>query len=259
MIRHAAAAAFPVGPLPVAVIEPSLPALLVPPVGRLSVVAAVLSAGIGRCSIGGPGHNDGRSRTPRHSRHPGKTVGAGALRGSPSPPFRRDWPTATRLGRRDLIYGGCSVVFRVGTKTPIAANGRGFPFPPSAKSRARPRIPRLAAAVTRFALAGPCQASFRGTIRETTIANGTHDAILGVAISATPVLLVLWIINRMRHRERSFQSAVGVSLLEFVLVPSVSAGAAFLWVRSGGEFNQALGVGVVLYILGSWMFRRWIM
>ena len=63
----------------------------------------------------------------------------------------------------------------------------------------------------------------------------------------------------MRHRERSFQSAVGVSLLGFVLVPSVSAGAAFLWVRFGGEFNQALGVGVVLYILGSWMFRRWIM
>ena len=33
MIRHAQAAPFPVGPLPVAVIEPSLPALLVPPVG----------------------------------------------------------------------------------------------------------------------------------------------------------------------------------------------------------------------------------
>ena len=31
MIRHALAAAFPVGPLPVAVIEPSLPALLVSP------------------------------------------------------------------------------------------------------------------------------------------------------------------------------------------------------------------------------------
>ena len=30
MIRHAQAAAFPVGPLPVAVIEPSLPALLPP-------------------------------------------------------------------------------------------------------------------------------------------------------------------------------------------------------------------------------------
>ena len=33
LIRHAQAAAFPVGPLPVAVIEPSLPALLVSPVG----------------------------------------------------------------------------------------------------------------------------------------------------------------------------------------------------------------------------------
>ena len=33
MIRHAAAAAFPVGPLPVAVIEPAFRALLVPPVG----------------------------------------------------------------------------------------------------------------------------------------------------------------------------------------------------------------------------------
>ena len=34
MIRHAPqAAAFPVGPLAVAVIEPSFPALLVPPVG----------------------------------------------------------------------------------------------------------------------------------------------------------------------------------------------------------------------------------
>ena len=33
MIRHAAAAAFPVVPLPVAVIEPPLLALLVPPVG----------------------------------------------------------------------------------------------------------------------------------------------------------------------------------------------------------------------------------
>ena len=33
MIRHAAAAVFPVGPLPVAVIESSLPALLVSPVG----------------------------------------------------------------------------------------------------------------------------------------------------------------------------------------------------------------------------------
>ena len=40
VIRHAPAAAFPVGPLPVAVIEPSLRALLVPPVGGTQSVAA---------------------------------------------------------------------------------------------------------------------------------------------------------------------------------------------------------------------------
>ena len=33
LIRHAAPSALPIGPLPVAVIEPSFPALLVPPVG----------------------------------------------------------------------------------------------------------------------------------------------------------------------------------------------------------------------------------
>ena len=33
LIRHADPAALPIGPLPVAVIEPSFPALLVPPVG----------------------------------------------------------------------------------------------------------------------------------------------------------------------------------------------------------------------------------
>ena len=76
MIRHAAAAAFPVVPLPVAVIEPSLPALLVSPVSGPPFLPSALSGGIGRRSIGGPGHNDGRSRTPRHSRPPGKTVGA---------------------------------------------------------------------------------------------------------------------------------------------------------------------------------------
>ena len=41
MIRHAPeAAAFPVGPLPVAVIEPSFPALLVTPVGTPPLLAS---------------------------------------------------------------------------------------------------------------------------------------------------------------------------------------------------------------------------
>ena len=41
MIRHAPEAApFPVGPLPVAMIEPSFPALLVPPVGPPPLLAS---------------------------------------------------------------------------------------------------------------------------------------------------------------------------------------------------------------------------
>ena len=77
-----------------------------------------LSVGSARRSIGGPGHNDDRSKTPRHSRPPGKTVDAVALRGSPSPPFRRNGTTATRHGEFDLIYRGCLVVFSGGRKKP---------------------------------------------------------------------------------------------------------------------------------------------
>ena len=65
---------------------------------RRDVVAGALSAGISRRSIYGRGHNDGRSRTPRHSRPPGKTVDAGDLRRSPSPPFGRKGTTAAPHG-----------------------------------------------------------------------------------------------------------------------------------------------------------------
>ena len=104
MIRHAAAAAFPVVPLPVAVIEPPLLGFAGAAGWRPALVAAVFFAGIARRSTGGPGHNDGRSRTPRHSQHPGKSGGVGARRGSPSPPLRRDGTTAARQGNPDPIY-----------------------------------------------------------------------------------------------------------------------------------------------------------
>ena len=136
MIRHAAAAAFPVGPLPVAVIEPSLPALLVSPVGGLRCCRRAFCRHSVAAVSGGPGHNDGRSRTPRHSRPPGKTVDAVALRGSPSPPFRRDGTTATRHGKRDLIYRGCSAVFSGRLTVGV------FPF------RLRPHPTRASASLT---------------------------------------------------------------------------------------------------------------
>ena len=243
MIRHAAAAAFPVGPLPVAVIEPSLPALLVPPVGGSQLLppcfppTSVAAVSVAPVTMTADPEHRATADTPA------KPLAQGLFAG----PHRR--PSGgtgqPRLGLAGVILSTEDVrsFFGSAQKTRSLLTVEVFPF------RLRPNH-----APDRVSLAWR-----RLSLRETTIANGTHDAILGVAISATPILLVLWIINRMRHRERSFQSAVGVSLLGFVLVPSVSAGAAFLWVRSGGEFNQALGVGVVLYILGSWMFRRWIM
>ena len=105
MIRHAPEAAlFPVDPLPVPVIEPALPALLVPPVGGPPLLPPRFPpAALAAVSVA-PVTNDGRSKTPHHSRPPGKTVDAVSLRGSPSPPLRRDGTTATRHGNLDPIY-----------------------------------------------------------------------------------------------------------------------------------------------------------
>ena len=72
----------PVGSLLGAVIEPSFPAF-----AGAAAAATALSSGSALRSIGAPGHNNDRSRTPRHSR-PGKTVDTVALRWSPSQPFR---------------------------------------------------------------------------------------------------------------------------------------------------------------------------
>ena len=98
---------------------------------RPAFVAGALSAGIGHCSICGPGSNDGRSRTPGHSRSPGKTVDAVALHGFPSPRFRRAGTTATQL-KRGLIYRGCSAgFFGPAQKARSAADGRDCPIPAS--------------------------------------------------------------------------------------------------------------------------------
>ena len=104
MIRHAPqTAAFPVGPLPVAVIEPAFPTLLVPPVGVPPLAPPRFPPAALAAVLVPPGHNDDRSRTSRHSRPPGRTAAAGALRRSPSPPFRREGTTATRHGNLDPI------------------------------------------------------------------------------------------------------------------------------------------------------------
>ena len=76
---------------------------------RPAVVAGALSAGSGRRSIGGPGHNEDRSRTPGHSSPPGKPGGAVALRGPASPPFRRTGQPRLRRASAILSIERCSV------------------------------------------------------------------------------------------------------------------------------------------------------
>ena len=95
-------------------------------------------------------------------------------------------------------------------------------------------------------------------VRKAITSNSPHDTILAAGIAAIPVLIVCLIINRLRHPDRSFLAAVGVSLLGFFLVPTVSGGAALLWVRTGGAGGQAIGVGIVLHILRFWVFSRWL-
>ena len=94
--------------------------------------------------------------------------------------------------------------------------------------------------------------------REALTSNGIHDTILAVGIAAIPILIFCVIVNRLRHPDRSFLTALAVSVLGFFLVPSVAGATAILWVRTGGAGGQAVGVGIVLWLLGFWLFRQWL-
>ena len=94
--------------------------------------------------------------------------------------------------------------------------------------------------------------------REALTSNGIHDTILAVGIAAIPILIFCVIVNRLRHPDRSFLAAMALSVLGFFLVPSVATGTAILWVYTGGAGGQAIGVGVVLWLLGFWLFRQWL-
>ena len=109
MIRHAGAAAVPVGPLPVAVIEPSLPALLVPPVGGPplapprfppAALAAVLVPPVTMTT------------DPEHHatvRPPAKPLTQWLFGVPQSPPFRRTGQPRRRMASVVLSIEECSV------------------------------------------------------------------------------------------------------------------------------------------------------
>ena len=134
MIRHAGpvAAAFPVGPLPVAVIEPAFRALLVPPVGgppllppgfspaslaAIPVAPVTMTANPEHHATAGPPANP-LTQELFAGPHPRPSGGTG----QPRPVLAISVPSADDVGP----------FFRVGAKNPIATNDRGFPFPPSA-------------------------------------------------------------------------------------------------------------------------------
>ena len=104
MIRHAAAAAFPVVPLPVAVIEPPLLALLVPPVGVPPLLPlCFLPASLPAVPVAPVTMTTDPEHHATANTH-GKSVGVGTRRGSPAPPLRRDGTTAARQGNPGPIY-----------------------------------------------------------------------------------------------------------------------------------------------------------
>ena len=82
-----------------------------------------------------------------------------------------------------------------------------------------------------------------------------HDAIIAAGIFAIPVLIALWIVNRMRHPERGFLHALVIASVGFVLVPCVSSAVLILWVRTGGDSIQATCVSIFLFFVGFWAFR----
>ena len=91
-----------------------------------------------------------------------------------------------------------------------------------------------------------------------TVRDAPHDALVVAGMYSIPVLIGLWIVNRMRHPQRGLLNALIIASVGFVLVPSVSSGVLILWVRTGGDNLQATCVSIFLFLFGFWAVRRWI-
>ena len=66
------------------------------------------------------------------------------------------------------------------------------------------------------------------------IKDAPHDALIVAGMFSIPVLIALWIVNRMRHPERGLLHALVIASVGFVLVPCVSSGGLILWSRASG-------------------------
>ena len=120
MIRHAAAAAFPVVPLPVAVIEPPLLALLVPPVGVPPLLPLVFFAGIAPRQYRWPRSQWQQIQNTAPQPIPTANPAAQELLVGPHPrPCGRTGTTAARQGNPwSHLQMTLGRFFRVGAKNP---------------------------------------------------------------------------------------------------------------------------------------------
>ena len=84
------------------------------------------------------------------------------------------------------------------------------------------------------------------------IKDAPHDALIVAGMFSIPVLIALWIVNRMRHPERGLLHALVIASVGFVLVPCVSSGVLILWVRTGGDSMQAAFVSMFVFVAGCW-------
>ena len=90
------------------------------------------------------------------------------------------------------------------------------------------------------------------------IRDAPHDALAVVGLYSIPVLISLWIVNRMRHPQRGFLNALLIASVGFVVVPYVSSAVLILWLRTGGDSMQAAFAGMFVFVGSFWALRRWI-
>ena len=85
------------------------------------------------------------------------------------------------------------------------------------------------------------------------IRDAPDDAVIVAGMFAIPVLIALWIVNRMRHPERGLLHALVIASVGFVLVPCVSSAVLILWVRTGG--SRCPSIRRVSVLLGQSLAR----
>ena len=77
------------------------------------------------------------------------------------------------------------------------------------------------------------------------IRDAPHDALVVAGMFAVPVLIGLWIVNRMRHPERGLLNALVIASVGFVVVPWVSSVAPSASLDQDRDLHRGVGVHIV--------------